>query len=245
MIQKRFRFVGFWLLLLLTPMRGYAQFGGSQSNVPMIGSAEMPTPVPSDDQMPTNVFQMRLAAGVRFDDNAVLGSLVKRSDVDYSFTPNLAFVQTRNRLDWGLSYGPGVDISEHRLFADQFTNDFGGHFTQPISRHGVLCAQQIYILSTNPFQQFGSQPFTTTPGPIVAPNQSIYLPNFRRTSSMSQAQYSYLLSAHTTFGLGGNFALDRYRNTSASQASARLINSQIASGQAYIAHQFSARNQLG
>src|SRR5579859_4995992 len=245
MTQNRFRFVGFWLSLLLTPMGGYAQFGGSQSNVPMIGSGQMPTPVPTDDQMPTNVFQMRLAAGVRFDDNALLGSLVKRSDVDYSFTPNLAFVQTRKRLDWGLSYGPGVDISEHQFFGDQFTNDFGGHFTWSISRHGVLSAQENYILSTNPFQQFGSQPFTTTPGPIVAPNQSIYLPNFRTTASLSQVQYSYQLGAHTTFGMGGNFDLERYANTSGSGAPTPLINFQMASGQAYLAQQFTPRNQVG
>jgi hypothetical protein len=240
MIQKRFRFAGFWLLLLVTPMRGYAQ-----SNVPMIGSGQMPTPVPADDQMPTNVFQVRLAAGVRFDDNAALGSFEKRSDVGYSFTPNVAFVQTRKRLDWGLSYGPGVDISEHQLYEDQFTNNFGGHFTWAISRHGVLSAQENYILSTNPFQQFGSQPFTTTPGPIVAPNQSIYLSNIRRKTNMSQAQYSYQLGAHTTFGMGGNYNLSHYADTSGSGTPAPLINSQIASGQAYLSHQFTPRNQVG
>src|SRR6267154_817166 len=246
MIQQRFHYAGLGLLLFLMPTSGHAQLAGaSQSNVPMIGSGQMPTPVPTDDQIPTNMLQVQLGAGVRFDDNAVLGSLVKRSDVDYSFSPSVSFVQTRKRLSWGLSYGPGVDISEHRLFSDQFTNDFGGHFTWALSRHGVLSAQQNYILSTNPFQQFGSQPFTTTPGPIVAPNQSIFLSNFRRTSSLSQVQYSYQLSAHTTFGMGGNFGLERYRNTSTSAVPAPLINSQIASGQAYISHGFSARNQVG
>src|ERR1700676_3649899 len=246
MIRKKLIYVARLLLVLLMPLGAKGQGGGfSQANVPMIGSGQMPTAVPTDDQTPTNVFQVRLAAGARFDDNALFGSGVKRADIGYNFSPSLAFVQTRRRLDWGLSYGPGVDVSQHRLFADQFTNDFGGHFTWFLSKHQVFSAQQNYIFGTNPFQQFGSQPFTTTPGPIVAPNQSIFLPNFRRTSSMSQAQYSYQLSAHTTFGLGGNFALDRYSNTSASQASARLINSQIASGQAYISHQFSARNQLG
>jgi hypothetical protein len=246
MIQKSLNYAASLLLVLLMPLSAKGQGGGfSQAHVPTIGSGQMPTALPTDDQVPTNVFQVRLAAGARFDDNAQLGSPVKRSDIGYSFSPSLAFVQTRRRLDWGLSYGPGIDVSQHRLFADQFTNDFGGHFTWFLSKHQVFSTQQNYILSTNPFQQFGTQPFTTTPGPIVAPNQSIFLPNFRRTSSMSQAQYSYQLSAHTTFGLGGNFVLDRYSNTSASQASARLINSQIASGQAYISHQFTTRNQLG
>jgi hypothetical protein len=245
MIKQRFSYAGLSLLLLLIPTRGYAQFGASQSNAPMIGSGQMPTAVPRDNQAPTNVFQLRLAAGARFDDNAQLGSPMRRSDIGYSFTPSLAFVQTLRRLDWGVSYGPGVDISQHRLFADQFTNDFGGHFTWLVSKHSVFSAQENYILSTDPFQQFGSQPFTTTPGPIVAPNQSIYLSNFRRTSSLSQAQYSCQLSAHTTFGMSGSFDLERYRNTSASGGNANLINSQVTTGQAYLSHQFSPRNQLG
>src|SRR5260370_9977167 len=47
------------------------------------------------------------------------------------------------------------------------------------------------------------------------------------------------------FGMGGSFDLERYSNTSHSGTTTSLINSQIASGQAYIAHQFSPRNQLG
>src|SRR5258708_2800419 len=101
MIQKRFSYTGFGILLLLLPAGSYAQIGGStQSNVPMIGSGQMPTAIPGDDQVPTNVFQMRIAAGARFDDNAVLGSAGQRSDIGYSFTPSLAFVQTLRRLDW-------------------------------------------------------------------------------------------------------------------------------------------------
>ena len=246
MIQKRLIYAAYPLLFLLMPLGAKGQVGGfSQANVPTIGSGQMPTAVPGDDLVPTNVFQMQIAAGARFDDNARPGLPVKHSDIGYGFTPSLAFVQTLRRVDWGVSYGPGLDISQHRFYANQFTNDFGGHFKWLLSKHSMFSAQQNYILSTNPFQQFGSQPFTTTPGPIVAPNQSIYLANFRRTSSLSQAQYSYQLSARTTFGMGGGFDLQRYRNTSGSGAVTPLINSQVASGQAYISHQVSARNKLG
>ena len=244
MTRQRPTYAALGLLFLLMPVGTSAQASGStQSNVPMIGSGQMPTAIPGADQIPTNIFQMDIGAGVRFDDKVVLGSAQRQSDIGYSFSPSLAFVQTLRRLSWGLSYGPGLDISQHGLFTNQFTNDFGGHVTWSLSKRSVFSAQQNYILSTNPFQQFGSQPFTTTPGPLVAPNRSIYLPNIRRTASLSQVQYSYQLSSHTTFGVGGSFDLDRYRDTSRSGAS--LINSQVASGQAFISHQFSPRNQLG
>src|ERR1700681_4849393 len=118
MIRKRLIYAASLLLVLLMPFGAKGQGGGfSQANVPMIGSGQMPTAVPTDDQKPTtNVFQMRLAAGARFDDNAQLGSQKKRSHIGYNFSPSLAFVQTLRRLDWGLSYGPGLDVSQHRLF---------------------------------------------------------------------------------------------------------------------------------
>lgn len=234
------------LLLLAMPANVFGQGGGfSQANVPTIGSGQMPTAVPRDDMQPTNVFQLRLAVGARYDDNAVLGSVPKRSDIGYGITPNLAFVQTLRRLDWGVSYGPGVDISQHGFFQDQFTNNFGGHVTWLLSRHSSFSAQENFILSTDPFQQFGTQPYTTTPGPTVAPNQSIFLSNFKRRSSVSQAQYSYQLAAHTTFGMGGAFDLEHYENTAKSGAVTSLINSQVASGQAYISQQITPRDHLG
>src|ERR1700736_5675095 len=107
MIRQQFSHAAFGLLLLVLPVGAYAQGGGfSQSHVPMLGSGQMPTAVPGDDLRPTNLFQMTILAGARFDDNVLLGSTVKHSDIGYSFAPSLAFTQTRRRLEWGLSYGP-------------------------------------------------------------------------------------------------------------------------------------------
>lgn len=246
MVFQRIIYVLAGASLIVAPRMARAQEGGlSQANVPVLGTGQMPTAVPSNEFSPTNLFVMTVTAGVRFDDNALLGSVPHRSDLAYSFMPSFAFDQTLRRVNWGVSYGPGVDISEHAFYSDQFTNDFGGHFTWLISKRSSFSAQQNYILSTDPFQQFGTQAYTTTPGPIVSPNESIFLPNLRRESSLSQAQYSYRLAAHTTFGISGNFDLEHFRENSGSPNSSVLINSRIASGQAYISHQFSARNQLG
>ena len=231
--------------ILAAPTTVCAQGSSSQANVPMIASGQMPTAVPSGDLSPTNVFNLNVSAGVRFDDNALFSSVPRHSDLYYSFTPNLAFDQTLRRVSWGVSYGPGVDISQHAFYPDQFTNDVGGHFTWLVSKHSSFSAQQNYIRSTDPFQQFGSQPYTTTPGPLVAPNQSIFVPNLHREGLLSQAQYSYQLSAHTSMGLGGSFGLEHYNYRSGNAASTPLINSQAVSGQAYISHQISPRHQLG
>src|SRR5712692_1059835 len=242
-MAHRFTKIAAGFLFLLMPGTLCAQFTGP--NVPMVGSGQMPTAVPRDEASRSNIFSANFEVGARFDDNVIVSSTTKRSDIDYSFRPNFAVLQTFRRFDYGLSYSPGIDISEHGFFADQFTNMFSGHFTWLLSKHSAFSVLQSYILSTNPFQQFGSQPFATTPGPVVAPNQSVFLTNVRRTASFSQAQYSYQPGQHTTLGLSGNYNLSHYGSTSSSPTNATLLGFQVASGQAYIAQQITPRNQIG
>lgn len=231
------------LLLLLMPSTLCAQFTGP--NVPMVTNGQMPGAVPRDEANRSNIFSASFQAGARFDDNAIVRSTTKLSDIDYSFRPNFAVMQTFQRFDYGLSYSPGVDISEHGYFGEQFTNMLNGHFTWLLSKHSSFSMQQNYILSTDPFQQYGSQPFATAPGPVVAPNPSVFLTNVRRTSNFSQAQYSYQPAQHTTLGLSGNYGLSHYGNTSSSPTNATLLGFQIVSGQAYVSQQITPRNQLG
>jgi len=244
-MRHTFPFAATGFIFLLMPATLCAQgIDPGQQNVPLIASGQMPTVMPGDGISPTNLFTATVVLGATFDDKAIIGVATPSSDIRYDISPSLAFVQTLPRIGWGVSYGPGTDISQHGLFPVQLSQDFGGHFNWAVSKHGTLSAQENYILSTNPFQQFGVQPFTTTPGPIVAPNQTVYLPNFRRTSTLSQVQYNYQLSAHTSIGVGGSFNLQRYNGTTNTGAQSTLIGSQAASGQANLAHQFTPRNEL-
>src|SRR6266852_7381329 len=242
-MSQRITQIAAGLLLLLMPGTLCAQFAGP--NVPMVASGQMPSAVPGDEARRSNIFSASFAAGAHYDDNAFGSSKGKRSDIDYYFRPNFAVVQTFRRFDYGLSYSPGIDISQHGFFGDQFTNMFGGHFTWLLSKHSAFSMMQSYILSTDPFQQFGSQPFSTTPGPVVAPNRSVFLPNVRRTASLSQAQYSYQPAQHTTLGLSGNYTLSHYGSTSSSPTNATLLGFQTVSGQAYVSQRITPRNQLG
>ncbi len=242
-MAQRFMQVAVGLLFSLMPGALCAQFAGS--NIPMVASGQMPTATPGGDASRSNIISARFEVTARFDDNAIVTATTKRSDIGYSFRSNFSVVQTFRRFDYGLTYVPGFDTSEHGFFGDQFTNVFSGHFTWLLSKHSTFSAQQSYILSTDPFQQFGSQPFTTTPGPVVAPNQSVFLTNVRRTASLSQAQYSYRPSQHTTLGLSGNYNLSHFGGTSSSPTNATLLGFQTVSGQAYVSHQITPRNQLG
>src|SRR5713226_8630286 len=231
------------LLFLLMSGALFAQF--SCPNTPMVASGQMPTAVPGGGAGSSNLFSASFAVAAHFDDSAIVTATTKRSDISYSFRPNFSIVQTFRRFDYGLSYSPGIDISEHGFFGDQFTNIFVGHFTWLLSKRSTFSVVQSYILSTDPFQQFGSQPFTTAAGPVLAPNPSVFLTNVRRTSNFSQAHYSYQPSQHTTVGLSGNYGLSHFGSTSSSPTNATLLGFQTVSGQAYVFQQITPRNQLG
>ena len=229
------------LFLSLTPGLAYAQSTGpTTSNVPILVSGQLPPTTPGEDVELTNIFKGSVTVGSFFDDNAQIGAVPRQWNVSYFVTPSLTFDETRPRLDWGLTYAPGFVKSQNLSYRNQFSQKFGGHFTWLPSRHTSLSAQQSYIRSNNPFQQFG-----TPSGPNVSPNQTIYLPSLLQVSLLSNAEYSYQFSERSSVGLGGSFASQHSNTTPHSGPATSLIRSQVATGNAYYSHQFSARNQLG
>lgn len=232
--------------ILLMPRLADAQTTGFPSgsgspNVPVLVSGQMPSNVPTSQQTPTNVFQGTLTVGASYDDNATTQANTHQSDVDYSVMPTFSFEETRSRLVWGLSYSPGLEISQNLLYRNRFAQRFGGHMAWRTTPHGMLSAEQYYLVTTNPFENFAS----TQPGPNISPNESIFLPNIQQTLLLSHALYSYRSSAQVTVGLGGSFLMQKFDNTPHDGPTTSLIHSQIASGEGFISRQITARNQFG
>lgn len=244
--------LGLALMVALTPIAAQAQSGSQgqqggllQPNVPVPASGQMPQLLTGSDVQLTNVLLGSLEVGAQFDDNSILGSSTRQSDVRYFVAPSLSFNETLPRFAWSLSYGPGVGLSEHQFFRDQLTQDFGGQLGWAVTRHGIFQAQQHYLVSTNPFQQFGQEPFISQPGPTVGSNETIFLPGIKRTLILSQAQYTYQISEHSAFGFGGTFSQQSFEHTPQTGPSTSLIRSRVASGEVYFARQVTPRNQLG
>ncbi len=229
------------LVFALTPgvVRGQAT-GPTTSNVPILASGQMPATNPREDVELSNVFKGSISAGLFFDDNAAIGTVPRQWNLNYSIMPSLDFEETRSRLDWGLTYAPGFVKSQNLSNRNLFSQNFGGHFIWLPSPHTTLSAQQNYIRSNNVFQQS-----VTSPGPTISPNQTIFFPSLLRTSILSNAEFSYQFSEHSSIGVGGSFASQHFDTTPKSGPSTSLIHSQIASGNVYYSHQFSARNKLG
>jgi hypothetical protein len=232
------------LLVLVTPRLVVAQTtGGSTigSNIPDLARGTVAPVMPGEEQAPANVFQGGITVNGNYDDDTFAGAGSREWDVLYGVMPRISFEETRSRIVWSLDYSPGVEVSQRGLIQDIFSQRFGGTVTWLVSPHGVLSAEQYYDVTANPFDT-GNQ---TSPGPTVAPNESIYVPYVRQKMLLSHALYSYQSSSQTTMGVGGTFEQQKYDSTPQSGPTTSLINSQIASGEAYISHQITARNQLG
>ncbi len=231
--------------LFFGPRLAMAQGAGvpgiTAANVPVLASGQSPSVTPGMEEEPPNLLAASLSVGANYDDNAVPDISPRQWDVQYSILPKISLQETRSRIAWGLSYGPGLALSQNLLYRNYFSQTFGGDLAWQVSPHGTFSAQQYYLATTNPFAGFT----TTQPGPAISPNETIYIPNVHQTLILSNAMYSYRSSAQTTMGVGGSFDRQQYDTIPNTGPSTELIHFQIASGDAFIARQLTARNQLG
>lgn len=247
MIKKTLHWTTAGCLMLGMAGATWAQQGGgssaSTSNVPVLASGQMPNSTPTANAELANTYRLGITAGTHFDDNAVLTARPRQWDLAYTLFPLIEFTETRPRLNWRVSYSPGVDISQNLLYRNQFAQQFNGRFDWLVSPHGLLTAQEYFLISTNPFAQLGGA--AGSPGPTIAPNEGPFIPNIRRTSTLTHALYSYRFTEHSSVGIGGDFLLAKFDDTPRKGPSVALINSQRVSGEAYFDHQFSNRESLG
>ncbi|HKW88063.1 MAG TPA: hypothetical protein VJN21_04840 [Candidatus Acidoferrales bacterium] len=217
------------------PLTTLAQFG---PQIPASAGGQVPPTVPTSEAPASNVFEFGLSMGATYDSKLFVNSSTgSTSDIRYAVTPRFALTKSLPRLLLDLRYSPGLEVSEHRLYQSLFSNNFGGGITYTPTDRTAITARQQYNISTDPFNSLG--------GPIGPLGQSTFLPGFKETSLLSNATISHQFSQFNTLGIGGSFADRKYENSRQSQPTVNLIQSRIASGNAYFTHVNSPRNTIG
>lgn len=232
------------LLFFVAPRMVVAQATSTQpvtaSNVPVLASGVNQQTIPQGEEAPPDAFEGSISVAGNYNDNVFPSVSPRQWDVNYLIEPTISYNETHPRFEWRASYTPGFEISQGAFFRNLFAQKFKGNFTWLVSPHGVLSVEQYYSVTTNPFPDSG-----ISPGPLVAPNETVFVPNLRQTWVMSHVLYSHQSSPQTTMGIGGSYELEGFDSTPASGVTTSLIHSQVVSGEAYISHRFTARNQLG
>lgn len=241
MLSHKMNRISFRLFLLLfglamiMPLTTSAQIG---PQVPTSAGGQVPATIPTSEAPSNNAFEFGVNFGANYDSNIFINSNTgPSSDIRYGVTPRFAFTKSLPRIIFNLRYSPGVEVSEHRLYRSLFSNDLDGGFTYTPTDRTAFTARQQYNLSTNPFNSLGG-----TIGPL---GQSTFLPGFKETSILSNANLTHQFSEFNTLGLGGSFADRKYDNQRQGQPTTSLIQSRIASGNAFFTHQNSPKNTIG
>ena len=209
-------------------------------NTPALASGQRPAAIPSAALTPENTVGGGITVGANYDDNVIPNAQPRQWDVRYSVVPEITLQETRPRVEWSVSYSPGLETSQELRYRNLFSQKFSGRLVWRTSPHGSLSAEEYYLVSMNPFAGF-----KTNPGPTISPNESVFIPNVRQKMTLSHLLYSYQSSAQVTMGIGGSFELQKFDSTPKSGPTTALVHAQIVSGQAFIARQMTPRNQLG
>jgi hypothetical protein len=222
-------------LVTLTPSGARAQ---TSSPVPMSAGGPIPQAIPSSEAPQENEFEAGVETSAVYDSNVITSSQSgEHSDIRYSVTPRVSLSKALPRFTFDLMYSPGVEISEHHLYRSLFSNDFDGGFTYTPTDRTSFTARQGYDVSTDPFRGIG--------GPIGPLGQSTFLPNFKQTSLLSNANLSHRISEFSTLGIGGMFADRSFDNERPNEPTISLIRSRISIGNAFYTYQVSPRNEVG
>jgi hypothetical protein len=186
----------------------------------------------------TNVLTGGVVLGAAYG-NGILAT--GASDVSYSVSPNIAFNQTRSRLNWDLSYSPGFTFYQKYSSLNQSNQNVASKFSYRLSPHVTFSAQEAFTKSIGgyiqPCQETGS-----SCGGINSPNTSILAPNTDTITNASNAQITYQFSPGGMVGVTGNFSELHYPD----QAQVPGLNdSNAAGGGGYYTHRLSGKHYVG
>jgi hypothetical protein len=206
---------------------------------------QMPASSFESTTQPTNVFLGSVSTSAVFDDNLLSSRSNRIAGEQYYVAAAFAFQQTRRRMKWNLSYRPGVNVANHTTLRNQFNQSFGATVEFDPTQRFSLLLRQDYMVTTDPFERFGTAALQPGIGPLEQPNDTVALPQLKWTTIFSGATAAYRLSRHTTVGLNGSYAVQRYSDYENMASAIGLMNSNTATGDAFVSHDFSRRYTSG
>ncbi len=193
---------------------------------PAHSTGEGPQLAVESDPEYKNVLVGNVMGSASFDDHGLSSQVtpgVQVSDARFAVQPSLAFQQTWQKMNWTLSYTPGVSISQHDVNDYQYTQNAGGQYVwQPSSRFRLQLRQD-YTVTTNPFESVGREPLLPTLGGFTGPTSNNLLPaNIKREMMVSNAEVMTRLSPHSALGFTGGYQKYNYGDVAGSDSTTPL-----------------------
>lgn len=197
----------------------------------------------STENPPENFLRMGIEVGTAFDDNALLTSSDRTSNLSYILLPSIEIGQSRSRLRWDLAYRPGLTVNQQVSERNEFAQGLSFVFDYRLTAHVGLRLREAFEKINNAFYGVvqGSQAPGTAPG--QTPNFSAVTPLAERTSNTSAVDLTYQFGANSVVGASGNYYLTNYNHDASGTTS--LVDSNSVGADGFYAHRFANRHWAG
>jgi hypothetical protein len=221
-----------------------------ESSGPAYLGAEAPAVTIASDIESGNVMVAGFTLGAAYDNRGLASGTppTYSGDTRYFVQPSIAFQRKYSTGGWTLSYTPGLSVSQNDTGNNQYTQNLAGELNWKPNARFALHARQDYSLTDNPFETVGRVDLLSGLGGPLGPNYSGVLPQTKRTSLVSNVDFSYLVAEHSAIGLTGGlqkFDYDALNSTGSTAAANPFVNSEVISGSAFFSQQLSPALSAG
>jgi hypothetical protein len=178
-----------------------------------------------------------LGVGTGWDSNAAGFSYTGYSRLQFIVNPSIQLRQTRPTFTWYLGGYAGYSASTSQNAYNSASPSLNAGFTYQISPRWQLHAEDTYLYTVNPFQQYLTY---STPPTYNQPNPTVYVPEATTESNSGSLDLTYKPTAHDSITFTGTESFRRYLHTTYS-----AYNLFSWGGVASYQHAFSAKFSAG
>ena len=209
-------------------------------------TADAPAVRPDAESAPANLAIMSLRISSDFDDNALNSQQERQADLGLLVQPHLGWRISGARLDWASDYTMGISRSEKFSAYDSLSHLLDSRVQVRLTKRMTVIAHEVYLNSSNPFDQLQSFEVVTGQGTHIVPSQTTAIAPAGVRTDQSSADIAYALSAHSQVGAGGEFFDASYTLPSAGSSNPQLLqNSNSTIGHAFYTRQFTRHQWTG
>jgi len=190
----------------------------------------------------TNYLRGGLTVGTAYDNNILLANGPTVSDVKYSVWPSISLAQSRSRLGWDLTYGPGFKFYQHNPSVNGTDHYLALGLEYRISPHITLSVTNSFQKTSDLLNLPEQTASASGSGVTPVPNNSILPPATARISNLSNAEITYQFGSNAMVGAKGALSGLWYPNRTNLSG---LFDSTGESGEAFYAHRLSVMHYIG
>lgn len=231
------------LILTVGSIAAAAQIAQSQA-IELPG--EMPVFVPQTETSKFNVSTMGLRISSDFDDNALNSQQDHQADFVVFIQPHVGLRVSGARLDWAANYALGLSRNRNFSAYDSLSHVLDSGFQLRLTKKLRLVVHETFLSSANPFDQLQASESTTSTIARTVPTETATVTPAEVRTEQARGDIIYVLSAHSTAGVGGEFFGARYSLPSGALSSNQVLqNSNSAAGHGYYMRQVTRHQWTG